>query len=168
LPAYINNLAKNGDNYWVFANVTPDLVEAGRISGYFSCRRPRREAIEVLTPLYRKMQDIEQTTPHDPSAASLSWLVDHHSCRLGQWYDGEGRETFGRFQGYRELETPHRIVHQSVHEAMEQINLDWERDPEVQGRIIERYQRMEQASVQVFNLLEKLEEQAKTAIERQA
>ncbi|WP_237051414.1 PAS domain-containing protein [Magnetospirillum sp. ME-1] len=31
--AYVNNMAKNGDNYWVFAHVTPNFDAAGQIIG---------------------------------------------------------------------------------------------------------------------------------------
>ncbi len=51
--AYVNNLAKNGDNYWVFAHVTPSFNNDGKIIGYHSSRRsPNPKAIETISPLY--------------------------------------------------------------------------------------------------------------------
>ncbi|MEI6559818.1 MAG: PAS domain-containing protein [Rhodospirillaceae bacterium] len=51
--AYVVNRARNGDHYWVFAHVTPNLDAAGTIIGYHSSRRvPRREAIAKVKPLY--------------------------------------------------------------------------------------------------------------------
>ena len=59
--AYVINLCKNGDHYWVFANVTPDYDESGNISGYFSVRRlPRQEAIAAVVPVYAQMLAAEQ------------------------------------------------------------------------------------------------------------
>lgn len=41
---YVKNLAKNGDFYWVFANVTPSFDTSGQIIGYYSVRRePNRQ-----------------------------------------------------------------------------------------------------------------------------
>jgi methyl-accepting chemotaxis protein len=38
--------------------------------------------------------------------------VDHHSCRLGKWYDtGIGKEQFGHLKSYNLLEKPHAAVH---------------------------------------------------------
>ena len=38
--------------------------------------------------------------------------VDHHSCRLGKWYDsGIGKEQFGHLKSYGMLEKPHAAVH---------------------------------------------------------
>lgn len=54
--AYVKNLAKNGDHYWVLAHVTPSFDAAGKISGYHSNRRlPEREAIAAIEPLYREL-----------------------------------------------------------------------------------------------------------------
>ncbi len=38
--------------------------------------------------------------------------VDHHSCRLGKWYEnGVGEEQFGMLKSYSRLEGPHATVH---------------------------------------------------------
>lgn len=59
--AYVINLCRNGDHYWVFANITPDYDETGNICGYFSVRRlPKRSAIEAVIPVYAKMVTEEQ------------------------------------------------------------------------------------------------------------
>lgn len=51
----VKNRRKNGDFYWVWANVTP-LMEAGRISGFMSVRnRPSRDQIAGANAAYRRM-----------------------------------------------------------------------------------------------------------------
>lgn len=58
--AYVNNMAKNGDNYWVFAHVTPSFDSGGTLVGYHSNRRlPDRSAIEKVAPLYAALLEIE-------------------------------------------------------------------------------------------------------------
>ena len=60
--AYVNNLAMDGDNYWVFAHVTPSLDGSGNTVGYHSNRRvPERRVVEqVIRPLYRSLLEEEQ------------------------------------------------------------------------------------------------------------
>ena len=76
--AYVKNMAKSGDYYWVFANVTVDYDLNGKPIGFFSVRRkPSRAGIEAVTPVYQEMLRIErQAGPRDAPDASLQWLVD--------------------------------------------------------------------------------------------
>lgn len=64
--AYVVNIAKNGDHYWVFAHVTPSMDANGEIIGYHSNRRaPKRDAVEnAVIPLYRQLCEIEQKSPN--------------------------------------------------------------------------------------------------------
>jgi PAS domain S-box-containing protein len=70
--AYVKNLCKNGDYYWVLANITPDYNSRDEIIGYFSARRrPSREAVEYFTDLYREMLAQEKSAgPREAIAAS--------------------------------------------------------------------------------------------------
>lgn len=59
--AYIKNLCKNGDHYWVLANVTPDYDPRGSIMGFFSVRRrPEPNAIAYMSGLYAQMLHAEK------------------------------------------------------------------------------------------------------------
>ena len=54
--AYVVNLAKNGDHYWVFAHVTPTFDMNGSILGYHSNRRsPDRAAVKRVEALYGQL-----------------------------------------------------------------------------------------------------------------
>jgi methyl-accepting chemotaxis protein len=49
-------------------------------------------------------------------------FANHHDCRLGKWYEhGDGKKAFGHTEAYRRLETPHKIVHDKIHFALECI-----------------------------------------------
>lgn len=51
--AYVKNMAKNGDHYWVFAHVTPTLDASDSIVGYHSNRRvPGREQVALFEEVY--------------------------------------------------------------------------------------------------------------------
>jgi PAS domain S-box-containing protein len=59
--AFVLNKTKNGDAYWVYANVTASLNKNGQIIAYYSVRRkPNKEALEVIKPLYKKMLQAEK------------------------------------------------------------------------------------------------------------
>jgi PAS domain S-box-containing protein len=76
--AYVNNLACNGDNYWVLAHVTPSVGRDGRVVGYHSNRRvPDRAAVAVVDGLYAQLREEERrhadrATGLDRSAALLA------------------------------------------------------------------------------------------------
>ncbi len=54
--AYVKNMAKSGDHYWVLAHVTPSYDRNGQISGYHSNRRsPDRSALASIEQLYREL-----------------------------------------------------------------------------------------------------------------
>ena len=61
--AYVVNMAKNGDHYWVFAHVTPTFDSSGNVVGFHSNRRvPNRDVLEsVIKPLYKQLIDIENS-----------------------------------------------------------------------------------------------------------
>lgn len=51
--AYVLNMARDGDHYWVFAHVTPTFDGAGNIVGYHSNRRkPDASQIAKIKELY--------------------------------------------------------------------------------------------------------------------
>lgn len=60
--AYVKNICKNQDYYWVFAHVTPSFSEAGEIIGYHSNRRvPDRNSRDIIESLYRFLWEIEES-----------------------------------------------------------------------------------------------------------
>ncbi len=72
--AFVLNKTKNGNEYWVYANVTASLDENGKIVGYYSVRRkPNPEAIEIIKPLYAKMLETEKRSGVE---ASTKILID--------------------------------------------------------------------------------------------
>ncbi|TXC65394.1 PAS domain S-box protein [Piscinibacter aquaticus] len=92
--ALVKNRRKNGDHYWVRANVTP-VIEHGRISGYMSVRtKPGREEVAEAEALYARMRDEAQagrlvTTLHraelvsqTPGARLARWLRPGYGARV--------------------------------------------------------------------------------------
>ena len=56
--APVKNRRKNGDHYWLMANVTPLLGERGEVIGYMSVRTQlSRDAIAAAEQLYQRMRE---------------------------------------------------------------------------------------------------------------
>lgn len=45
-------------------------------------------------------------------------LVDHHSCRLGHWYDTHGKQRYGHLPAFREMYPVHELVHVTGREVL--------------------------------------------------
>jgi len=75
--AYVNNMARNGDHYWVLAHVTPSFDAQGRIIGYHSNRRsPSASALARIVPMYDALRAVERrhTDRKDGLVASTAML----------------------------------------------------------------------------------------------
>lgn len=75
--AYVVNMCKNGDHYWVFAHVTPSFDLSGNIIGYHSNRRvPGKKIIEdVITPLYSTLLDKENSAKNTKDGMEESYQM---------------------------------------------------------------------------------------------
>jgi len=59
--AYVVNLAKNGDHYWVVAHITPTFDGEGNIIGFHSNRRaPSAKGVQSAQALYKILLEEEQ------------------------------------------------------------------------------------------------------------
>lgn len=77
--AYVLNMAKNGDHYWVFAHVTPSFNEQGEQVGYHSNRRvPYPDALPKVKSLYAQLlaEEKRHTQPQQGLDASTAMLVN--------------------------------------------------------------------------------------------
>lgn len=76
--AYVINMAKNGNHYWVLAHVTPTWDRNHEIVGYHSNRRaPNREVIPQVEGVYQALVSTEQSysNPREAIQASLQQLL---------------------------------------------------------------------------------------------
>ena len=76
--AYVINMAKNGDHYWVFAHVTPTFGADGRPIGYHSNRRvPDPGPVAKVKAIYAALLEEERkyTDKRQQLDASMALLV---------------------------------------------------------------------------------------------
>jgi len=78
-----------------------------------------------------------------------------HECSLGSWYDNEGKERFFTTSSFSKISVPHSLVHESVN-----INLTYIDDNAIAStlnnadEIIRNFDKMEEASNELFKLLD--------------
>lgn len=82
----------------------------------------------------------------------------HHECNLGKWYDGEGKRRFGTTTSYAKTENAHAIVHEKANENLAYIDLPnaEQKVLEEEKVLLESFDKMEEASSTLFNLLDSM------------
>lgn len=88
--AYVVNLSRNGDHYWVLAHVTPSFDRHGNIIGYHSNRRsPERSGVEAASAVYELLlaEEARHPNPRDATAAGAK-LLGQVLDKAGMSYDG--------------------------------------------------------------------------------
>lgn len=84
------------------------------------------------------------------SHKAIGDFSDHLNCRLGKWYQSEGRNLFANNNAFSKLERPHKQVHDSGALALKSLE---QRD---QSNALIHLKAMETASSEVMHLLDSL------------
>ncbi|MFV2944532.1 MULTISPECIES: CZB domain-containing protein [Pseudomonas] len=83
------------------------------------------------------------------STETESSFAAHTHCRLGKWYyEGEGKTSYSQLPGYRDMEAPHKRVHDAAFVALKAHALN-----DVPG-LLKAVAEMEDASLGVQECLE--------------
>jgi len=87
--AYVINLTKAGDGYWVFAHVTPSYDARHQVTGYHSNRRvPYPDALPKVKSLYATLLAEERKHANPRAAADAGFaLLSQQLAGLGLDYD---------------------------------------------------------------------------------
>ena len=84
--AYVVNKSKNGDYYWVFANVTPSYDKNNKIVGYYSVRRKASaNALNTIKPLYKDLLAAEKRGGVSESEKILNELIAKNGGRYDKF-----------------------------------------------------------------------------------
>ncbi len=80
-------------------------------------------------------------------------ISDHKSCRMGKWYLNEGEKRFGHTKAFKELDTPHALVHNSVFKNFEYVKDDSTLKYDHPQKIVANFAVMEEASQELYTKL---------------
>ncbi|GMB92804.1 bipartate energy taxis response protein CetB [Helicobacter bizzozeronii] len=84
--AYIKNKTFDGNFYWVFANVTASVDDEDKPIGYYSVRRaPNRKALDIITPIYADLLEVEKRHGMQTSSTHLQEVLDKQGCGYDEW-----------------------------------------------------------------------------------
>ena len=84
------------------------------------------------------------------SQKSVESFVDHKQCRLGQWYSSDQSRKHQKNSSFKALERPHAEVHQNGIAALKELQRG-----DIKQSLIS-FEKMEQASSQLINILDDL------------
>jgi methyl-accepting chemotaxis protein len=87
----------------------------------------------------------------------MSDFSTHSNCRLASWYKSTGKERFGTISSYKALASPHKIVHDMVHNNLKSIDTRIEN----QDEIVKNFENMESASDSLFIALDDMIKESK-------
>ena len=101
----------------------------------------KKDHLVYKMEIYRVFLGLSDKGPDD--------FASHTACRLGKWYfEGDGKASFSKLPGYRELDPPHQRVHAHGKEAVRAFH-DGDLDTGIAA-----IAQMEEASIEVLNHLE--------------
>jgi len=99
------------------------------------------------------------------SIMALSKLLETqtpHECDLGKWYDEEGKERFSDTESFSKIVNPHATVHDNANHNLIYLNNNADKDTlEHADEILMNFDKMEDASTELFTLLDNMLEESK-------
>lgn len=92
---------------------------------------------------------------------SIAWknvMVDHHSCRFGNWYDsGVGFQHFSHLPSYSEIDAVHEAVHHFMHKTLSMTEEDtWRKNIHLHQKLQDGFLAIEENSTSLIQLVDKL------------
>ncbi len=90
---------------------------------------------------YNSIVSLEQILPNS----------NPHECRLGKWYDNEGKSRFSKTSSYTQMAAPHAVVHNNANKNLDYLqNHENENILKHSDEIIKNFDDMENASSELF------------------
>jgi len=87
-------------------------------------------------------------------------FANHHDCRFGKWYTTTGKNHYKHTDSYSKIDKPHSTVHGVANKNLEFIKGS-DRRLEYDKEIIQNFKDMEDASQELFELLDTMRDEAK-------
>ncbi|MEM5584452.1 methyl-accepting chemotaxis protein [Roseibium sp. AS2] len=131
-------------------SLTTSNDQLSEVAGSFHDAQSDRSVLEMarIDHMLFKKRVVDTVTGHDEWSSSE--MPDHLGCRLGKWYDGIKNAKIRSHHTFRNLEKPHRAVHDAGHRALSAAE---------QGHSTDAFEALvdlDKASKQVLKCLEEL------------
>lgn len=82
-------------------------------------------------------------------------MKSSQDCNFGQWYNqGIGQQHYSHLACYHDIAQPHQGVHDNVHKAVQILDQDWQRNPQLHRTLLEAFQQAEKYSTELTEWIE--------------
>lgn len=142
----------------VYDNIEALLVSAIKTTQCVNAAKDQAAGSLVKADLMVFKQNAYRAISKNDEAHSESRKIvsaDYHDCLFGQWYFGEQGERFKNTAGFSQIDLPHQKVHESIMQALQGYEKNWQGDEYVRNEIISNVKSMESSSK---TLLSKIDE----------
>ncbi|NWF66545.1 MAG: CZB domain-containing protein [Campylobacterales bacterium] len=85
-------------------------------------------------------------------------IEDDTACRFGKWLKSDAKSKFEQTSAYKKIEEPHRLVHEYANKNMQRLKA--KHCYEAKEQLVENFEKMEEASLQMFRLLDEMVHEA--------
>ncbi|EAI9865877.1 PAS domain-containing protein [Campylobacter coli] len=83
--AFVKNKSKDGNFYWVFANVSASFDANGDIINYYSVRRaPNRKSLSIIEEVYKILLEKEQKSGINAGVSALMDIVSSYKMTYNE------------------------------------------------------------------------------------
>jgi methyl-accepting chemotaxis protein len=167
-----NDMRNNSDEISAIAVESNDTIH--NFEGTFKdlnemARRSSTTAVAIQNRLFTTLVKVDHIIFKSKAYSVLlendhnAKFADHKNCRMGKWYLGFGKDRFGQTKAFKEMDHYHKIVHDMTFKNMEYVYSNSVIKHDNPKAILRNYENMEQASHELFQLLNTmLEEYATT------
>ena len=168
-----NDMRTNSDTITEIANSSNEVIHEfeGTFTQLNSLAADSSHAAKIIqTRLFTTLVKVDHVLYKSNAYSTIlaeddtKAFADHKNCRMGKWYLGLGQEVFGHTKAFKEMDTPHAIVHDSVFKNLEfvknhtTIKFD---NPKI---ITNNFATMEKASAELFVKLDTMINQIEAEI----
>ncbi|WP_373071753.1 methyl-accepting chemotaxis protein [Sulfurimonas sp.] len=160
-----NDMRSNSDNISDIANNTTEVI--GNFENTFEemnkfAQESSGVALGVQNRLYTTLVKVDHILfKSNAYSATLEQnksytVVDHHNCRMGKWYIGNGKERFGHLKSFEALDIPHSEVHNNVKLVGNFIQDGTVLKYDNPKKIVKYFADMEESSKKLFVILDEM------------
>lgn len=98
---------------------------------------------------------MESNDPESQEAKNV--MVDHNNSDFGIWYEkGNGHKNYSHLPVYSKIKLPQIQIHENIHNVINILKTNWEKDTEKQNEILAGFKQSEAASTELLKLIDQM------------
>jgi uncharacterized coiled-coil DUF342 family protein len=139
----------------VHENIEALLASAIKTTEYVNTAKDQASGSLVKADLMVFKQNAYRAISNSSADESREIVsVDYHDCLFGQWYFGEQGERFKATTSFSQIDLPHQQIHQSIMQALNKSEENWQGDENIRNEIVANIKDMELSSQTLLNKID--------------